>query len=180
MTLGIAVKIGNQILMGIDSKGVPVPCDSRNRRSQNVRSVFCSKLLFLQRDPDIVVLCAGGTEHWADVKDDFQRQPTLLKTRDRVIEILYPYTRDGGQAFGLLCGFDGNTPRCFRIDGSDASSFEEELSEGRAICIGYLPETPPNVVGGMDSLLSLIQSSILNHPHCYSSPIVSHIIRSPS
>lgn len=171
MTLGVAVWNGSEILLGIESRAVPVRVNKRLGRMP-VHTEFESKLLDLQPVPHFVVLCAGGTQHWADVKDNYEPQGDIQSAVNHVQSLLEQAMRPGEEAHGLLCGFDGKNPMCFRIGRRDnpveVIRVETRMEKGQPMFIANSYSI--GQISGIEELHRSIQYAIdrpylLEHPH---------------
>jgi hypothetical protein len=123
MTLGLAVADSDGIFAAIESEGLPA------RGTTIAALTLNSKILELQSGPEILVLAAGGLDHWSHVAGCYVRQRSLTDAADEVRHLLDECMGPENRAFGLLFGFDGCSPQCYRINrflGEDATSLSEE------------------------------------------------------
>jgi hypothetical protein len=115
MTVGLAVASGSRIFLAIESHGLPHPLES--------------KIVDLRGHPDAAVLAAGGLDHWYCVRREYKQQANLLSACRKIVGLLNTYMTSENEAHGLLCGFDGGRPVCYRIDRFEhwsAATYREE------------------------------------------------------
>lgn len=110
MTLALATADADAIYLAIESEGLPAAAPVPPYR------VLTSKLLELQSSPEIVVLAAGGLEHWCYVAGNFGRQATVTAAAEEVKRLLDLCMSQRNQAFGLVCGYEQGMPKCFRVN----------------------------------------------------------------
>jgi len=114
VTLGLAVADDKAIYLAIESKGLAFlesdPCEP----------TLESKLVRLQKDPEIALLVAGGLEHWQYVWRHYKCQESLDRAAAEVARLLEldDCMTSKNQAFGRLVGYDAETARCLRVDRS--------------------------------------------------------------
>jgi len=113
MTLGLATCDKDGIYVAIESQGLPVAGPIVKHRFP---LLLDSKILVLNVHPKVVVLVAGGLDHWAYVVANYS---STLPVRDAALEIvklLDSCMTENNKAFGIVCGYDKGTPRCYRIN----------------------------------------------------------------
>ncbi len=103
MSLGLVFSDGRTIYLASESIGLVNVC-------------LRSKIFDLQRGPGFALLATGGLDHWYHVLTSYSRQPTLQAACDEIIRSLNECMSRQNQAYGLLCGFVGIMPTCYRID----------------------------------------------------------------
>lgn len=101
MTLGLAVGDDDAIYGAEDSFGTT---DSGMPR----------KLVVL--DNMVMLLTAGGMDHWRDALSGFSPSGTVLDIATSLAERLDHHMNEHNQAFGLVCGFENGRPCCYRLN----------------------------------------------------------------
>jgi len=66
--------------------------------------------------PGIVVLVAGGLEHWRDAFAAFSPTGTLMECAESLAKVLDQYMTSSNRAFGLVCGYESGDPVGYRIN----------------------------------------------------------------
>lgn len=128
MTLGLAFATADQIFLGIESQGLP--CPGPELRS-GLPAVMISKILFLQKSPEVAVLTAGGLDHWAEVYTKYteEKKRSVTEVANELARLLDACMNSKNQAFGLVCGFEESKPNCIRLNrevGSTCCSLKAE------------------------------------------------------
>jgi hypothetical protein len=116
MTLGLATCDEKGIYVAIESEGLPIVRSGAPNAVLN--SILDSKIINIQRDPDYVLLVAGGLEHWCYVTERYKNCDSLPVAAQKIMELMDrpECMTDENRAFGLLCGYDkSGQPMCYRI-----------------------------------------------------------------
>ena len=109
MTLGLAVSHNNAIYLAIESQGLPTSSATIPHLA------ITSKIIELQVDPEIVVLAAGGLDHWAFVAQRYLHNSSVANAVDSVKRLLDSCMGPSNRAFGLLCAIEDSQPVIWRI-----------------------------------------------------------------
>ena len=113
MTICLATRDDKGIYLAADSVNLPAFCASP---SVCTTSALTCKIVELQRKPEMLLLVAGGLNHWLDVVLKFQKQNSLEDAAERVWLLLDECTSRGNQAFGRLFGYQSGMAHLCRID----------------------------------------------------------------
>ncbi len=103
MSIGLAFSTHRTIYLAAESQGVPY-------------NSIISKIFLLQNEPTVYIVCTGGLEHWHDVKGSYVSQLTIKAAAEAVRSLLDRVTIYKNDAHALVCGFEKESPQCFRID----------------------------------------------------------------
>ncbi len=104
-------------LVTADADGIYLAAESEGLRC----GLITSKIRLLQSDPEFAIVVTGGLEHWRYVFTSFRWQPNLRATCDEIARLLNENMNRTNQAYGLLCGYEGDQPVWYRITRSVGS-----------------------------------------------------------
>ncbi|HOW73301.1 MAG TPA: hypothetical protein PKY77_22100 [Phycisphaerae bacterium] len=164
MTACLAYGKGDRIYLAADSWGLPVvaAADLPDATANNLskRLLLDTKVIRLQRGLDIVVLAAGGLEHWHHVLTRYERRNSPVQAAEEVKKHLENCTSTGNQVYGLVCGFDPQgIPDCYRVDrlpgSASITTRREKIEDVQPLGIG-------EVVGAGQKAKSVIDAG--GHP----------------
>lgn len=182
MTLGLATCNTDGIYLAIESEGI-------NELSPELQWQFNSKLVHINQEPEVVVLTAGGLEHWIEVVKNYKQEKSVDKVASQIVSLLNNCMSESNKAFGLVCGYNNETPECYRIN-RDLGQKEtdepvyEELESIQAI--GMYPEEAineakiliENSFASDEALIKSIDKLIKSNCKDIKQPIQSYIISS--
>lgn len=113
MTLGLATCDKDGIYVAIESQGLPVAGPIVKNRFP---LLLDSKILVLNVHPKVVVLAAGGLDHWAYVAANYSSASMVSDVTKEIVRLLNLCMTEKNEAFGLVCGYDNGTAMCYRIN----------------------------------------------------------------
>ncbi|MBM4029393.1 MAG: hypothetical protein FJ280_28955 [Planctomycetes bacterium] len=113
MTLGLATCDEHGIYLAIESQGLPLVGPPVKRE---FRLLIDSKLMLLNTEPQVIVLAAGGLDHWSYVAANYTSRPSVTEAALEIVELLDSCMSEENQAFGLVCGYENSAPPCYRIN----------------------------------------------------------------
>jgi hypothetical protein len=183
MTLGLATCDKNGIYLAIESQGIPL---AGPPVKGDFRLLIDSKLMLLNTEPKVIVLAAGGLDHWSYVAANYTNRPSVTEAALEIVELLDLCMSEENQAFGLVCGYENSAPQCYRINRdvnqkSTNKPSPEQLSDIQAIGI-YGDEAKEtamkSIMRNENPLVALNEAieTLFPNPHIRP-PIHSRIIR---
>jgi hypothetical protein len=99
--------------VAIESQGLPVAGPIVKHRFP---LLLDSKILMLNVHPKVVVLVAGGLDHWAYVAAKYSSALPVSGATSEIIRLLDLCMTKDNKAFGLVCGYNNSIPICYRIN----------------------------------------------------------------
>ena len=107
MSLGLAIADGKRIYMATESRGINCSWGT---------PPISSKIISLQKKPEIKMLVTGGLYHWRDVMNKYVPKTTIEEARDEIIRRLEDVTECCNEACALILGYKKGEPICYRIN----------------------------------------------------------------
>ncbi len=127
MSLGLAIADDKRIYLAIENKGINCP---------EGNPPISSKIIHLQKNPEVKMLVTGGLYHWRDVVCRYRPKTAMEEIRDEIIDVLEKVTECCNVACALILGYKNGKPICYRINKLEhekVSFIEEPLENPQAI-----------------------------------------------
>ena len=149
----------NRIYLAIESQGLPL---AGPPVKHEFPLLLDSKILKLNTRPQVVVLAAGGLDHWAYVVANYSSSSSVTAATSEIIDLLNSCMTEEDQAFGLVCGYEHGKPKCFRVNRfrnkqQTESPIEEQLA--KPLGLGDYGEAAKG-----DALLAIKNNERPRHP----------------
>lgn len=165
MTLGLATCSDDGIYLAIESEGLPAAGPSLTHKSH---LLIDSKILELQSNPQVIVLAAGGLEHWSYVAANYSSKSSVTSAAAEIVRLLNLCMSTKNRAYGLVCGYESGDPKCYRITrhaNTQAAEAPKEVSLTQVQCIGAerhakaAKDCAANAIGNqVQPLLALVEA----------------------